>query len=184
MHQILLKLCYLIIFLPAPALATDAAKIEISTSHKSDVVDIRVQAVIAAPPQVIWATLTDYERLPDFVPGLKVSKVLERRESVTTVKQSGVAQFLFLKIPFEVTVESKEAWPILEVKRVSGTVRQLQGRYEMVITPDSPTVKLIWTCVIEPENSLPPLIGESLMRHSIREQFTGLVREIERRAMK
>jgi ribosome-associated toxin RatA of RatAB toxin-antitoxin module len=184
MHRILLKLCYLFIFLPAAALATDAAQIEIATSHKADVVDVRVQAVIAAPPQVIWATLTDYERLPDFVPGLKVSKVIERRGSVTTVKQSGVAQFLFFKIPIEVTVESKEAWPVLEAKRVSGTVRQLQGRYEMIITPDSPTVKLIWTGVIEPENSLPPLIGESLMRRSIREQFTGMVREIERRAMK
>jgi uncharacterized membrane protein len=79
MHRTLLKLCYLIIFLPAPALATDAWQIEIATSHKADVVDVRGQAVIAAPPEVIWATLTDYERLPDFVPGLKVSKVIDRK---------------------------------------------------------------------------------------------------------
>ncbi len=145
-------------------------------------VEVKAQAVIEAPPEVIWTTLTDYERLPEFIPGLKSSKVIERKGAVATVKQSGVAAFLFFKIPIDVTVESKEAWPILEVKRVSGTVRQLQGRYEMIITPDSPTVRLIWTGVIEPENSLPPFIGESLIRHSIQEQFTGMVREIERRA--
>jgi ribosome-associated toxin RatA of RatAB toxin-antitoxin module len=184
MDRILLKLCCLLIFLPVPTLASGPAHIEIETSHKADVVSVRVQAVIAAPAQIIWATLTDYERLPEFVPGLKVSKIIDRKGAVATVKQSGVAQFLFFKIPIEVTVESKEAWPILEAKRIAGTVRQLQGRYEMIITPDSPTVQLIWTGVIEPENSLPPLIGESLIRHSIREQFTGMVREIERRAMK
>jgi carbon monoxide dehydrogenase subunit G len=182
MDRILLKLCFLLFLLPASALATDPAQIEIATSQKADVVEVKVQAVIAAPPEVIWTTLTDYERLPEFIPGLKSSKVIERKGAVATVKQSGVAQFLFLQIPIEVTVESKEAWPILEVKRVSGTVRQLQGRYEMIVTPDSPTVRLIWTGIIEPENSLPPLVGESLMRNSIREQFTGMVREIERRA--
>jgi ribosome-associated toxin RatA of RatAB toxin-antitoxin module len=182
MLKIPLQLVFLFVFLPITTLAIDAAQVEIVTSHKADVVDVKVQAVVAASPQVIWATLTDYERLPEFVPGLKVSKVIERKGGVATVKQSGVAQFLFFKIPIEVTVESKEAWPILEVKRVSGTVRQLQGRYEMIIVPDSPTVRLIWTGVIEPENSLPPFIGESLMRHSIRDQFTGMVREIERRA--
>jgi ribosome-associated toxin RatA of RatAB toxin-antitoxin module len=182
MDRILLKLCFLLFFWPVPTLAGDAAQIEIATSHKADVVDVKVQAVIAASPQVIWETLTDYERLPDFIPGLKVSRIIERKGPVATVKQSGTAQFLFFKIPIEVTVESKEAWPVLEATRISGTVRQLQGRYEMIITQDSPTVRLIWTGVIEPENSLPPLIGESLIRRSIREQFTGMVREIERRA--
>lgn len=184
MNRILLKIFCLFVFLPIPSLANEAAQIEIVTSHKGDVVDIKVQASIAASPQIIWATLTDYERLPEFVPGLKTSKIIERKGAVTIVKQSGAAQFLFFKIPIEVTVESKEAWPILEAKRIAGTVRQLQGRYEMVIVPDSPTVRLIWTGVIEPENSLPALIGESLMRHSIREQFTGMVREIERRALR
>ncbi len=184
MPKIILKLLCLLTFLPASCLATEAALIEIATSHKADIVDVKVQAVIAASPQVIWSTLTDYERLPEFIPGLKASKIIERKGALATVKQSGVAQFLLFKIPIEVTVESKEAWPILEAKRVSGTVRQLHGRYEMIITPDSPTVRLIWTGIIEPENSLPLLIGESLIRRSIREQFTGMVREIERRAAK
>jgi ribosome-associated toxin RatA of RatAB toxin-antitoxin module len=182
MYRIFLKFCYLLLFLPIPILATEAAQIEIATSHNANAVDVKVQAVIAATPKVIWATLTDYERMPEFIPGLMASRVIERKGSVATIRQSGIAQFLFFKIPIEVTVESQEAWPILEGKRISGTVRQLQGRYEMIITPDSPKVRLVWTGVIEPENSLPPLIGESFMHRAIREQFTAMVREIERRA--
>jgi ribosome-associated toxin RatA of RatAB toxin-antitoxin module len=183
MFQILFKF-FLLCLLPLPLMAKEAALIEIETSHKADLVDVKVQALISATPQTIWATLTDYERLPEFVPGLKSSKIVERKGSVVTVKQSGVAVFLFFKVPIDVTVESTEAWPVLEVRRVAGTVRQLQGRYEMIILPDNSSVRLIWTGSIEPENSLPPLIGESLMRRSIRQQFTGMVREIERRAAK
>jgi ribosome-associated toxin RatA of RatAB toxin-antitoxin module len=171
-------------FVPLSILAKEAALIEIETSHKADVVDVKAQALISANPQTVWETLTDYERLPDFVPGLKSSKIMERKGSVVTVKQSGLAEFFFFRVPIEVTVESTEAWPSLEVRRIAGTVKQLQGRYQMLVLPDNSGVRLTWTGSIEPENSLPPLIGESLMRRSIRQQFTGMVREIERRASK
>jgi ribosome-associated toxin RatA of RatAB toxin-antitoxin module len=184
MPQMMQKLFILMWFLPLSILAKEAALIEIETSHKADVVDVKVQALISATPQTVWETLTDYERLPDFVPGLKSSKVMERKGSVVTVKQSGTAEFFFFKVPIDVTVESTEAWPSLEVRRIAGTVRRLQGRYQMLVLPDSSSVRLTWTGSIEPENSLPPLIGESLMRRSIRQQFTGMVREIERRAAK
>ena len=39
---------------------------------------------------------------------------------------------------------------------------------------------LSWTGIVEAE-SMPPLIGELLMRAIIEDQFRGMVREIERR---
>jgi carbon monoxide dehydrogenase subunit G len=170
--------CLLALWAPC-ALAKSV--VDVRTSRQGDVIDVYTKATIKAPIEVVWATLTDYERLPDFIPGLKKSRVIARKGLTATVEQSGVARFLFLTVPIDVTVESTERPPNIEVRRVSGTLRQLQGRYETEVMPDASYVQLRWVGSIEPENRLPPLVGEALMRQSILSQFTGMVREIERR---
>jgi ribosome-associated toxin RatA of RatAB toxin-antitoxin module len=159
------------------------AEIEVKTSHSGDVVSVRAQATIAAPIEVVWATLTDYERLPEFVPGLKKSKVIARNGNTAVVQQSGEARFFFTSVPIEVTLESSENPPnSIDVRRVSGSIKRLDGRYETQVIEGVPSqVVLRWIGMIEPENGLPPLIGEALMRRSIRQQFAGMVGEIERR---
>lgn len=161
------------------ALATGA--VEVQTSRLGDVIDVQAKATVKAPLEVVWATLTDYERLPEFIPGLKKSRVIARKGSTATVEQFGEAKFLFLTVPIEVTVESTERPPYIDVRRIAGTLRQLQGRYETQAMPETGFVQLRWVGSIEPENGLPPLVGEALMRHTIFTQFTGMVREIERR---
>ena len=150
--------------------------------RQGDVIEVQAQATIKAQMQVVWATLTDYERLPDFIPGLKKSRIIAREGATTTIEQSGVAEFLFLVVPIDVTLESTERAPhFIDVRRVAGTLRQLQGRYETIAMPQPGHVLLRWTGSIEPENRLPPLVGESILRQSLLSQFTGMVREIERR---
>jgi ribosome-associated toxin RatA of RatAB toxin-antitoxin module len=161
-----------------------AAEIDIQTSHLGDVVSVRAQATIAAPLEVVWGTLTDYERLHEFVPGIKKSTVIARNGGTAIVQQSGEARFFLARVPIEVTLESTEVPPNIEVRRIAGTLRQLQGRYETQVMQGTPTrVQLRWIGSIEPENSLPPLIGEALMRRSIKQQFAGMVGEIERREL-
>jgi ribosome-associated toxin RatA of RatAB toxin-antitoxin module len=162
--------------------ALAASAVDVQTSRQGDLIEVRAKATIKAHMEVVWATLTDYERLPEFIPGLKKSRITARNGATITIEQSGEAHFLFITVPIEVTLESTERAPhSIEVRRVAGTLRQLQGRYETEAMPDHSYVQLRWTGSIEPENRLPPLVGESIMRQSIRSQFTGMVREIERR---
>jgi ribosome-associated toxin RatA of RatAB toxin-antitoxin module len=162
--------------------ASAAAEVDIKTSHMGDLVSVRAQATITAPLDVVWGTLTDYERLPEFIPGLKKSKVIARNGATATVQQSGEAWFFLTRVPIEVTLESTEVPPNIEVRRTAGTIKQLQGRYETQVLEGTPTkVQLRWIGSVEPENGLPPLVGEALMRRSIRQQFAGMVTEIERR---
>ena len=161
--------------------AASQAQVEVETSRSGETIDVRARATVSAPLALVWGTLTDYERLPDFIPGLKKSRVLARNGATTTVEQSGEARFLFLAIPIEVTLESTERPPNIEVRRIAGTLRHLQGRYETEVLADPAQVQLRWVGTITPESDLPPLIGEALMRLSIKDQFVGMVREIERR---
>lgn len=153
----------------------------VEAQRKGELIEVRARAIVEAPLATVWATLTDYERLPEFVPGIRKSKVIARRGPTATVEQSGEARFLFFTYLIEVTVDSTERPPFIEVKRVSGNVKHLEGRYETEVLEGGRKVLLRWNGAIAPDISLPPLIGEVLMRLSIEDQFGGMVREIERR---
>ena len=180
LHGIALGGCamFLAVFSAAAAAAAD---IEVKTTRHGDLIEVRARATIHAPLSVVWGTLTDYEHLSDFIPGLKTSRVVSRVGATTTVEQSGEARFLFLSVPIEITLESTERPPNIEVRRIAGSVRYLQGRYETRVSADQAQVQLRWVGAITPETDLPPMIGEALMRLSIEQQFAGMVREIERR---
>ena len=166
-------------FAPMALAATD---MEVEATRNGQLIEVRARATINAPLSVVWGTLTDYERLPEFIPGLKKSRVIARIGATSTVEQSGEARFLFLSVPIDVTLESTERPPNIEVRRIAGTVRYMQGRYETEVLATEPAqVQLRWIGAIAPESELPPLIGEALMRLSIHEQFLGMVGEIERR---
>ena len=155
---------------------------EVTATRAGEVFDVRARATLQAPLSVVWGTLTDYERLPEFIPGLKRSRILGRSGPTTTVEQTGEARFLFLTVPIEVVTESTERPPNIEVRRVGGTLRHLQGRYETeVLGTHPPQVQLRWVGSIALDVELPPLVGEALVRLQLQEQFEGMVREIERR---
>jgi ribosome-associated toxin RatA of RatAB toxin-antitoxin module len=155
---------------------------DVLTQRAGDLVQVRAHASIDAPLSVVWATLTDYEGLPDFIPSVKRSRIVARNGATTTIEQSGEARFLFLRVPIEVTLEVTERPPAIEVRRIAGTLRHLQGRYETEVVAQMPAVvQLRWIGTVAPEDDLPPLIGETLIRMQIQEQFAGMVREIERR---
>lgn len=164
----------------APARAAEDLSVE--AARKGAFVEVKARATIDAPLSVIWTTLTDYERLPEFVPGLRKSKVTSRSGSTVVVEQSGEARFLVFTFPIDVVLESVEKPPSsIRVRALSGTLRYLEGGYEVEPEHESGRFILRWSGTIAPDVSLPPLFGEVVMRMSIEDQFTGMVREIDRR---
>lgn len=180
-HCLLAALAALLLTL-APPPAICAPKFEVHIERRNDRFEVRANAILDATPTEVWETLTDYEHLPEFIPGLSKSRVLARNGGVITVEQAGEVRFLFWALPLALTVEVIERPPNLDVRLISGTLRHLQGHYEMETLADPVRVQLRWTGAIAPESELPALIGEALMRHLIRDQFAGMVREIERRS--
>lgn len=156
--------------------------LDVKAERHDGLIEVRARALLRAPMTVVWQTLTDYERLPEFIPGITTSRVIGRKGPVVTVAQTGEARFLFLTVPIAVTLESTERPPdVVEVRRVAGTVPYLQGRYQA--TPQSNgTVLLRWRGSLSPDADLPPLIETTLVRLLIQDQFVGMVQEIERRA--
>jgi hypothetical protein len=160
-----------------------ATDLTVRTSRRGSAVEVDARATLQAPLDLIWQTLTDYDRLPEFVPGINQSRLIEYRGTAAIVEQHGEAGLFWFKVPINVVVESLELAPyVIEVRVLKGNLKQLDGRYriEAGADPRAPLV-LTWSGLIEPERPLPPLIGELVMRANVTDQFRGMVEEIERR---
>ena len=172
-------LCGLLL-LPCARDARPADDVSVEATRREEALEVVCRAMLDAPLDLVWRTLTDYDRLAEFIPGMRRSRVVERRGAVAVVEQLGEAGFLFLSFPLEVTLASTERPPyVLEVSLLKGNLKRLEGAYR--IEPQGGgRLLLTWTGIVE-ALSMPPLLGELVMRSNISEQFHGMVREIERR---
>jgi hypothetical protein len=142
---------------------------------------VQAQATLDAPAELAWQVLTDYENLPRFIPGLTGSAVLLRGANRAMLEQRGEARFLVFSFPIEVqleVLESPHVW--ITSRAVGGNVRRMTGRYDL--QPRGAGLLLRYTGELEPDFSLPPLVGTLALRAMVEEQFAAMVAEIERRA--
>jgi len=160
--------------------ARPAEEISVEARRRDEALEVVCRVMLDAPLDLVWRTLTDYDRLAQFIPGMRRSRVLERRGALVVVEQLGDAGFLFFTFPIEVTLASTERPPhTLEVSMLTGNLKRLDGAYR--IEPQAGgRLLLSWSGIVE-AMSMPPLLGELVMRSNIEDQFRGMVREIERR---
>jgi ribosome-associated toxin RatA of RatAB toxin-antitoxin module len=158
-----------------------AEELSVEASRRDGAIEVRAHALVTAAWETVWGTLTDYDRLPAFIPGMKASRVTARNGQVAVVEQVGEARFLFFSFPIEVTVQSTARPPdAIDIRALKGSFRRLDGGYRLKQLPAG-VIELVWIGLLEPDFALPPLLGEVLMRSTIEDQFLGMVREIERR---
>jgi ribosome-associated toxin RatA of RatAB toxin-antitoxin module len=163
--------------------AFGAEQVSVVASRRDTAVEIKASATIKAPYELIWRTLTDYDHLSEFVPGMTTSHVVERHGATAIVEQTGHARFLFFSYPIEVLVESHEKPPyLIGMRIVKGNLKQLDGGYRIERTGyNDDEFVLCWSGIIERPSALPLFITVPLLRSNIADQFHGMIREIERR---
>jgi ribosome-associated toxin RatA of RatAB toxin-antitoxin module len=164
--------------------ATAGEAITVQARRQGSAVQVTTQAVVRAPLEVIWQTLTDYDRLAEFVPDITSSRVIERQGSTVTVEQAGKAHLWFFTYAIDVVVEVTEQPPhTLAVRVLRGNLKQLEGGYRLdkIDGKEGDGYLLQWSGLIEPALPVPTAVTLPLMRSNIARQFEGMVREIERR---
>jgi ribosome-associated toxin RatA of RatAB toxin-antitoxin module len=162
--------------------AQSAADIRVDCTPQDGGVQVNARAVVRAPIELIWQTLTDYDHLSQFVPGIDSSRVVSRQGTRLVIEQKGGAHWWWFSYPIRVTVTSTERpYESIDVRLLEGNLRRLDGRYHIEARPDG-SAEVSWQGLIEPDTPLPAFIRNPVLRRSISEQFAGMVKEIERRA--
>jgi carbon monoxide dehydrogenase subunit G len=75
---------------------------------------VTAEFTVAATPAAVAAVLTDFERIPEFMPDVTSSEVLSRTETGLVVQQEAVAKFMMF---------SKRMHLVLDVREDGGTIR-------------------------------------------------------------
>jgi carbon monoxide dehydrogenase subunit G len=159
-----------------PAVA--AATIAVESERDGDAVKIHARAVLNADVATAWRVLTDYDRYAEFIPDLRVSRVVARRGSTVTVEQSGDAAWL-VRFPLEITYEINEVPPSrLQSRAVAGSLRSLVSSY--TLTPANPGTRLDYSGHVEPGFALFGQIEQTVVERNVARQFQALADEMER----
>src|SRR3989338_6032511 len=86
--------------LAAPAGAASAAEeLAASVERKGAWFAVRAHAMVAAPVALVWQVLTDYENIPQFIPGIARSVLLMRAQDRVLLEQQGEARFFLFSFP-------------------------------------------------------------------------------------
>ena len=151
-----------------------------SASREGDAVLLEATANFKADARRAWDVLTGYDQYAEFVPDLDSSRVLTRSGNTAIVEQRGSVGFFLFHFPLQVRLAVTET-PFERVSScaTSGNVKEMTGTYELI--PEGNMLRLVYSGRIVPAFQLPPLIGVVAVRRAVEQQFTALVKEIQRR---
>lgn len=177
---------------------TDEVKVEVRRDGRR----FEAEAVLdlAADPQVIWDTITDYPALPRFMPGIHACQVNERRTlsggaERLVVEQQGEFRFLMFAQTMKVLLHIEHLpLRVAEAKAVQfdlgsiftrKAIEVFEGRYELtVLKPGKGGARthLSYTATIGLRLPPPPSIGNVAVRQNLVAQLEAVAREVARRA--
>src|SRR5262245_36317182 len=156
-----------------------AAEVVVQAARNGDLLLIDATADFQGTVAQAWNVLTDYERLQEFIPNLRSSRVIERTKGTVMVEQKGEARLLIFSYPIEVRLAINEFPPGKVVSRaVAGNFREMSSVY--TLEGKQGRVRLHYSGRMTPDFFVPPLVGTWILRRHVYETFGALVDEIVR----
>ncbi len=157
----------LLLLCPLPLLA-QAGKLEVSVKRVDEgdqhVFDVHASGAVRATPETVWKILTDYERMPEFVPDMQKSKVMSRAGNLAVVEQYGEAHFLFFKRQIYLVVNVAEQ-PIssIDIALVTGDMKVYHCRWEMQAIPETGGTRILYSGKLVPKFYVPGMLGANII---------------------
>jgi ribosome-associated toxin RatA of RatAB toxin-antitoxin module len=93
---------------------------------------ITAKLQIPHPVEKVWKVLTNYEALPDFVPNLAKSRLLEHPTGGIRLEQVGSQRFLRLNFCARVVLDIEEYFPKeINFSMVEGDFKEFSGSWQL-----------------------------------------------------
>jgi len=143
----------------------------------------RLAAQLALPLglEAVWDVLTDYERLPDFIPNLERSCLVERRGDVVVLEQVGSQRFVGLRFTASVRLQLQERREegILDFEMLAGDFRRFQGTW--TVLADSSGVRLRYELTVQACVGMPIGLIEQRLQEDLASNLRSVALEALRR---
>jgi len=158
-----------------------AQAVEVTVRQQGEQIIVEATAKVAAKLENVWAVLTDYEHMADYLSAIKTSQVLSRQGNQLEVAQTGEARRGFLHFSFA-SVRAVELTPEREIRShlVRGDFKSYDFTTRVVPEPGG-MVTIVHHGEYVPIAWVPPVVGPAMIETETRKQYAELLAEILRR---
>jgi ribosome-associated toxin RatA of RatAB toxin-antitoxin module len=171
----------LIVLAAAGLRAAAALDPQVTVREDAGVYTVAASFAVAEPASTAFAVLTDYEQIPRFMPDVRRSSVLERREGLTVVEQEAVARLMMF---------SKRIHLILEVQDTAGIIRfrdrcgRSFSRYEggWTISENDGQAAIAYELTAKPSFDVPEFLLKRLLKRDAMQMIERLQTEMAARS--
>jgi ribosome-associated toxin RatA of RatAB toxin-antitoxin module len=159
-----------------------AAETRISVREEGRFLTIQGQLSVPVNPATAWTVLTDYARFPEFVPGIHGSRILQQRNTMKMIEQSGMVTAGSFRMPFQglAQVEElrREGQPdSIRIAFVSGPMKDVVGEWRL--TPGTP-LELSYSLRMDiMKTPFPPPMAATIVEQQVRTWVEAVAREMQ-----
>jgi ribosome-associated toxin RatA of RatAB toxin-antitoxin module len=153
------------------------------TKNGQSFFEITAHRFVRATQQQAWRVLTDYDRLPEFVPNLQSSKVISRTGNEIILEQDSKAGFLFISQNIHLVVRViEQPHSAIDVTFVSGDMKYYVARWEIAPAQEDGLdgARITYSGKMEPDFFVPPLVGAALVENDVKAMVEAVVIEIDK----
>ena len=171
----------LLITLSAGLLLAAPAEPRIDVTESGGLYTVTAAFAVTEAPHVVMTVLTDYARIPEFMPDVQISKVIERTGTSAVVEQEAISRFMLF---------SKRVHLVLDVQEDAGSIRfrdrcgKSFASYEgawIISVHDSVTV-VDYQLTAKPSFDVPAFVLKRLLKRDAAQLIDRIKAEIVARA--
>jgi ribosome-associated toxin RatA of RatAB toxin-antitoxin module len=160
---------------PDPQSATD-----VTVRQERGTYFVRAQFPIPEPASLALAVLTDYERIPRFMPQVKTSVVRERGPARAVVEQEALASMLMFSKRIHLRLEVQEGTDTVSFRDTDGrSFTRYEGAWSLV--EGNGTTVVYYELHADPSFAVPDPLLKRLLKRDAKEMIDRLRDEITSR---
>jgi ribosome-associated toxin RatA of RatAB toxin-antitoxin module len=142
---------------------------------------VQASGAVMAPPAAVWKILTNYERMPEFVPDLQTTRVVSRHGNEVIVEQLGTARFLFVRRDIRLVVRvTEQPISVIDIALITGDMKQYNCRWELIPIPETGGTRIVYSGRLVPDFYVPGIVAASMVRSDIERMMTAVLARLDR----
>lgn len=158
---------------------TDDSELQptVTVREERGVYSVAARFVVPEPPAIALAVLTDYERIPQFMPGVETSVVVERDADRAVIEQEAVSRLMMFKKRVYLLLEVVEGPDTLRFRDRSGrSFARYEGKWKLCEGNHGTWISYELTA--QPAFDVPEFLLKRLLKRDAALMIDGLRREI------
>ena len=153
----------------------------VAVTEADGVYTVSASFAVNDPPDAVMTVLTDYARIPNYMPGVEISRVLERTPTGALIEQQAVSKFMMFSKRVHLVLDVREGLGEVHFRdRCGKSFAAYEGAW-IVSQQDSVTV-VDYYLSARPSFDVPSFVLKHLLRRDASDLIDRIKAEITARA--